>query len=56
MSYYKLSDDYKLSVIEEIMNWKSQNEDNKLYYIKCYLTGWVTEEQIHRITERDDNS
>lgn len=44
---------YKLSVVEEIAAWKTHSEETKLYFIKCYLTGWTSEEEIHAITSRD---
>lgn len=43
----------KLSVIEEIVGWKHQGEDSKLYFIQSYLLGWNTEDAIHAITESD---
>lgn len=44
---------YKLSIVEEICAWKSYNESEKLYFIKSYLTGWTSEDQIHALTEVD---
>lgn len=43
----------KLSIVEEIIGWKRQNEETKLYFILSYLLGWAAEEQIHAITTCD---
>ena len=44
---------YRAEVVAEILGWKSHDDDTKIYFIKSYLMGWTTEEQIHAVTMRD---
>lgn len=44
---------YKTEVIAEVLGWRTHDDDTKIYFIKSYLLGWTTEEQIHEVTERD---
>ena len=46
-----MSKDTKLSVIKEIIDWRTELGDYwKLVAIQNYMTGWLSEEEIHKLT------
>lgn len=45
--------DKKTTIIQEVLDWRTKSEEDKLYFIKSYMLGWTSEEQIHRITSSD---
>ena len=45
--------DKKTTIIQEVLDWRTKSEEDKLYFIKSYMLGWTSEEQIHRITDSD---
>jgi hypothetical protein len=46
-----MNKDTKLSVIKDIIGWKTELGDYwKLVAIQNYMTGWLSEEEIHKLT------
>lgn len=49
-----MSDHEKMDIVREIIAWTWCDDKVRHYYIKSFLLGWVSVEQIHELTERND--
>lgn len=48
-----MSDTEKIKLIDDIMGWETFDDRDKVFYIKSFLLGWSSADDINKLTRAD---